>query len=106
MAKAKVETNNEYLDASVEDFSANVARLIEDERAAYEILKAAKAKVVEAVRAEMPVAEGREVKTTAYTRWGQWQIVLGDKVVAKAASGARRSLADYLAAQGSNGHAV
>lgn len=105
MAKAqRVETNNEYLDAKPEDFSATVQAALGEERAAYEVLKAAKAKVLAAVRGEMPVAEGREVKHTAYTRWGQWQVVVGDKVVPKAASnGARQSLADYLAQQAEAG---
>lgn len=105
MAKAqRVETNNEYLDAKAEDFSATVQAALGEERAAYEVLQAAKAKVLQAVVAEMPMPAGREVKRTAYTRWGQWQVVVGDKVAPKAASnGTRQSLADYLAQQAEAG---
>ena len=103
MAKAKVDTSNEYLDARAEDFSSLVQQLLADERAAYEILKAAKAAVLEAVKAEMFVPEGREVKRTAYTGWGQWQIVVGDKVAPQAKEGGRKTLAEYMAEQASAG---
>ena len=104
MAKAKVDTNNEYLDAKPEDFSATVQALLADERKAYDELKARKALVLAAVIAEMPVAAGREVKRTAYTAWGQWQIIVGDKVAPKAASNTQRmSLAEYRAAQEAQG---
>lgn len=104
MAKAqKIETNNEYLDASPQDFSAAIQSALAEERTIYDMLKAQKAKVLALVQAEMPVAEGREVKHTAYTRWGQWQIVIGDKSQPKQAAGARQTLAQYLAAQGASG---
>lgn len=103
MAREKIETNNEYLDARPEDFSVEVQSLLREERAAYDVLKAAKAKVLEAIREEMTTPAGREIKRTAYTQWGQWQIVVGDKVAAKAKAGARQSLAEYMAAQGASG---
>lgn len=107
MAKAqKIETNNEYLDAQPGDFSEAIQSALAEERTIYDMLKAQKAKVLALVQAEMPVADGREVKHTAYTRWGQWQIVIGDKAQPKAQAGARQTLAQYLAAQGSNGHAA
>jgi hypothetical protein len=103
--RSKVDTNNEYLDAAPEMFSAAIQAMVEEERQIYELLKAQKAKLLAAIQAEMPVAAGREVKRTAYTAWGQWQIVVGDKIAPKANS-AKRSLAEYLASQGANGHAV
>lgn len=102
MAKAQ-ETNNQYLDAAPTDFSERVQALLATEREAYEILKEAKKAVLCAVKAEMQVPAGREVKHTAYTRWGQWQIVVGDKVAPVAKAGARQSLADYLAEQAAGG---
>ena len=105
MAKAQAkDTNNEYLDASPDDFSEAVQSALAEEREIYSLLKAQKAKVLAMVQAEMRVADGREVKHTAYTRWGQWQIVVGDKVEVKAPSTTRKTLADYLAAQGAGGH--
>lgn len=103
MAKAKVETNNEYLDARAEDFSVNVQELLKRERAAYDALKAIKDMVLAAVRDELPMPTGREVKRTAYTAWGQWQIIVGDKVEAKPKASGRASLADFLAAQQASG---
>ena len=103
MAKAKVETNNEYLDASPDDFSDVVQALLREERANYEAGKAIKARILAAVQAEIPMMPGREVKRTAYTAWGQWQIIVGDKVEAKAKSRRRASLADFLAAQQASG---
>ena len=103
MAKAKIDTNNEYLDARAEDFSERVQEALKQERAAYDMLKQAKAVVLAAVIAEMPMPEDREVKRTAYTAWGQWQIVVGDKVVAKAKEGARKTLAEYMAEQAQSG---
>lgn len=105
MAKAKVETNNQYLDASPEDFSETVRALLADEREAYELLKACKAKVVAAVKAEMATPAGTEVKGTCFTRWGQWQVIVGDCVAPKAA-GTRKTLADFLAAQSAGGRAT
>ena len=105
MAKAKQETNNEYLDAAPDQFSDAVQAALADERQIYDLLKAQKAKVLGLIRAEMPMPEGREVKFTAYTRWGQWQIVVGDKVAPKAQASGRASLADWLAQQASAGQA-
>jgi hypothetical protein len=101
---AKSEQVNTYLDASPEDFSETVQGLLRQERAAYEVLKAAKAAVLVAIRAECPVGEGLEIKYTAYTRWGQWQIVVGETAQPKAAK-PRATLADYLAERGSQGRA-
>lgn len=106
MRKDKAETNNEYLDANPAEFTSAVQSALTEERAIYDMLKAQKAKVLALVQAEMPVAEGREVKRTAYTAWGQWQIVIGDKTVAKVANGPRKTLADYLAQQAGGGHAA
>ncbi|MBZ5616214.1 MAG: hypothetical protein LAO23_19575 [Acidobacteriia bacterium] len=103
MARTKVETNNEYLDASAADFSEAVQELLRQERAAYDVLKACKDKVLIAVRAEMPMPQGREVKRTAYTAWGQWQVIVGDVVAPKVQSTGRQSLADYLAGQAASG---
>ena len=107
MAKAKVETNNEYLDASPDMFSDVVQALLKREREAYDALKAIKSEVLDAVKAELNMPQGREVKRTAYTAWGQWQIIVGDVVEAKAkASGSRQSLGDYIAAQQAAGRRV
>lgn len=107
MAKAKVETNNEYLDASADQFSDTVQTLLKEEREIYDMLKAQKAKVLVAVKAELPMPAGREVKRAAYTAWGQWQIIIGDVVQAKATGGtARQSLAEYIATQASAGRQV
>ena len=103
MAKAKVDTNNEYLDANASDFSDNVQALLADERKAYDELKARKALVLAAVIAELPVVAGREVKRTAYTAWGQWQIIIGDKVAPKVVAGPRKTLAQYQAEQDAAG---
>lgn len=105
MAKAKVETNNMYLDADPTEYSATVQALLADERAAYEVLKECKAKVLAAVRAETSVEGWREVKGTCYTRWGQWQVIIGDKVAPKATS-QRKTLADYMAAQAASGRSA
>ena len=99
MAKAKIETNNQYLDAAPDMFSGVVQALLKDEREIYDMLKAKKAEVLAAVKAELPMPAGREVKRTAYTAWGQWQIIIGDVVAKTAPSGARKSLADYIADQ-------
>ena len=71
------------------------------------MLKAHKAKVLAAVRAEVPTVEiGREIKSTTYTRWGQWQLVIGDKTTAKVSGNGRATLAEYLAQQQASGRAV
>ncbi len=97
MAKAKVDLSLEYLDANANDFSNAVRELLAKERAAYDVLKGIKAEVVAAVKVEMQVAAGREIKRTAYTRWGQWQLIIGDMVKAKEASTKRKTLAEYQA---------
>lgn len=99
MATAKVDTNNEYLNTSPEDFSEIVQAALKEERAIYDMLKEAKAKVLAAVKAELPMPNGREVKRTAYTAWGQWQVIVGDTIAPKSAPGQRRSLADFIAEQ-------
>jgi hypothetical protein len=100
MAKAKIDTNNEYLDANAKDFSNVVRELLVLEREAYDVLKQRKANVLAAVKAEMQVAAGREIKRTAYTAWGQWQIIVGDCIAAKTATSTKRkTLAEYQAEQ-------
>ena len=107
MAKAKVDTNNEYLNATPEMFSITVQALLKEEREIYDLLKAQKAKVLAAVKAELPnMPQGREVKRTAYTAWGQWQIIIGDVVTPAKGSSARQSLADYIAAQQAEGRRI
>ncbi len=98
MAKEKIDLNLEYLDANANDFSNAVRELLAKERAAYDVLKGIKADVVAAVKVEMQVAAGREIKRTAYTRWGQWQLIIGDivKAVAKDST-KRKTLAEYQA---------
>lgn len=111
MAKAEDTRNTEYLDASPEDFSEKVQALLKEEREIYEMLKAQKARVLEAVRAELPamleamgktMPTGREVSGTAFTRWGQWQIVMKDKAQAKTAP-PRKSLTAFMADMAANG---
>ena len=108
MAKAAVDTNNEYLNATPEMFSITVQALLKEEREIYDLLKAQKAKVLAAVKAELPnMPQGREVKRTAYTAWGQWQIIIGDVVNTPAkGSSARQSLDDFIAAQQVEGRRV
>lgn len=98
MAKPKIDLNLEYLDSNANDFSNAVRELLVLEREAYDVLKQRKANVLAAVKAEMQVAPGREIKKTAYTAWGQWQIVVGDKIkpVDKSAT-KRKTLAEYQA---------
>ena len=59
------------------------------------MLKQRKADVLAAIKAEMLVPAGREVKRTAYTAWGQWQIVVGDVVAPKATATKRLTLAQW-----------
>jgi hypothetical protein len=102
-AMARPESNVEYLNASADDFSAKVVELLKTEREIYDMLKQAKAEVLAQVRAEMSCEAGREVKGTTYTRWGQWQIVIGDKATPKAQPTQRKSLADYRREQEASG---
>lgn len=97
MAKAKIETNNQYLDSNPQDFSQEVQDALAEERLAYEVLKEARAKVKALVVAELDMPDGLEVKYTTFTRWGQWQVVVGDIVAPKSTAKPRQSLADYLA---------
>jgi hypothetical protein len=98
MAKEKIDTNNEYIDANANDFSNAVRELLVLEREAYEVLKQRKANVLAAVKLEMTVPAGREVKRTAYTAWGQWQIIVGDVIKAKTKDSVKRlSLAEWQA---------
>lgn len=61
MAKPKVDTNNEYLDSSANDFSNAVRELLVLERDAYDVLKQRKANVLAAVKLEMAVAPGERL---------------------------------------------
>lgn len=99
--------DNEYVNISPEDFSETVQELVAIERQMYQAMKAHKAKVLAAVREEvqgLPLT--REIKQTTYTRWGQWQLVIGDRVAPKATSNGRQSLAEFLASQQASGRAV
>jgi hypothetical protein len=95
--------NPEYLNASGEDFSAAVHRLLLEERRIYQALTTVKAEILEAVRAEIVCEPGRQPVKTQYTRWGQWQIVIDDKPVPKAPKAPkapkvkRRTYAEYRA---------
>lgn len=104
MAKVANETNSKWLDVKPGDFSERVQSLLAQERAAYDVLKACKAAVLAQVKVETPMPAGTEIKATMYTRWGQWQIVVGDIVAPKAASTVRGTLADFIAAQSAQGH--
>ena len=106
MAKVASETNNKWLDVKPTDFSERVQSLLAQERAAYEVLKAAKAAVLAQVKAETPMPAGMEIKGTVYTRWGQWQIVVGEIAAPKPVSQQRGTLADFIAAQSAAGRAV
>jgi hypothetical protein len=106
MARSRGELNYEYLNAKGEDFSADVQTLLKIERDCYEQLKQAKAMVLDQVKAELDVGNGREIKATAYTRWGQWQIVIGDKVQPKPAAQQRETLAQYRARMAGEGRSV
>lgn len=103
MAKDKPELNREYIDVSGEDFSGRVQALLNEERAIYQLLKEAKAKTVEAVRVEVPVAVGREIASMAYTRWGQLQMIVQDKATPKASTTRNQTLAQFLAQQAQSG---
>jgi hypothetical protein len=98
--------DNEYVNISVEDFSETVQALAAIDREMYKAHKAHKAKLLAAIQAEVPMPLGKEIKYTAYTRWGQWQMVVGDKAVTKSPSSNRPSLADFLAQQQAAGRAV
>lgn len=96
--------DNQYVNISAEDFSEAVQEMVKIERQMYEAMKAHKAKLVAAIREEVPTLPlGREIKSTTYTRWGQWQLVIGDKAVVKAA-GNRQTLAEFLAQQQASGY--
>lgn len=100
--------DNTYANISPTDYSERVQALHREEREIYEMLKAHKAKLLAAVREETPpefVGLGREIKNTTYTRWGQWQLVIGDKAVVKSGNGSRPTLADFLAQQQASGRA-
>lgn len=105
MAKGQVrpERNAEYVNVSAEEFSEAVQTLLSEEREIYQLLKAQKAKVLTAVRAEMPVHEGREITAMGYTRWGQLQMTVQDKVVEAAAPKRNKTLAEYLAERAAAG---
>jgi hypothetical protein len=97
--------DNEYVNISPEDFSVEVQALVETERKMYQAMKAHKLLVLAAVREEvagLPLT--REIKQTTYTRWGQWQLVIGDRVAPKATSNGRQSLAEFLANQQASGY--
>ena len=96
---ARQEQNLEYLNASPSDFSDKVQALLKAERAAYDLLKQAKAEVLAQIKTEMgEMKKGKEVKYTMYTRWGQWQLAIGDVAPVKApATNGRKSLAEFMA---------
>lgn len=96
-------TTRQWLDVGADDFSAEVQALLEHEREIYNLLKAAKAETLAAIRQEVPLPQGKEIVSMAYTRWGQLQIVVDDKAAPKAPSAVRASLADFIAAQAASG---
>jgi hypothetical protein len=99
--------DNEYVNISPEDFSETVQELVAVERQMYQAMKAHKAKVLAAVQAEVAgLPMTREIKSTTYTRWGQWQLVIGDRAIAKPQANGRQSLAEFLATQAQSGRAV
>lgn len=94
MATDKVE--REYVDVSATDFSAKVQALLTAEREVYQMLKAAKAETLALIRSEVPMPQGKEIASMAYTRWGQLQLVITPEAQAKVAT-KRPSLQDFLA---------
>ena len=105
MAKAKQELHLEYIDASPVDFSQSLQDAVAKEREIYQALKAQKAIVIALLKAEVVTRPQREVKYTAYTQWGQWQIVVGDIVAPKAKPANRQNYADWQAQQMDEGRA-
>lgn len=98
-----IESKRVYLDVNAEDFSTTVQELIKAQRDTYMADKAARKALVEAMRREVPVQAGQEIAGVHYTRWGQMQMSIGDKVAPKSAAKARPTLADWLAQQAALG---
>jgi hypothetical protein len=97
-AMRKAETNKEYLDANAEDFSPELQHLLAQQREIYTAFKQKKAEIVARLREEMVCAPGREPVGTAFTRWGQWVVVIGDKPAPKVAGAKRhKTYAEYRA---------
>lgn len=104
MAMDKAE--REYVDVSATDFSEQVQLLLLAEREAYNILKAAKAATLAVIKVEVPMPQGKEIASMAYTRWGQLQLVVQPLAQDKVGASKRPSLAQFIAAQNGSGASV
>ncbi len=93
---AKAETKRDFVDCNASQFSSEVQDLLVQDRAIYEEQKANRKVIVAKLNAELDLPDGKVVTGIAFTRWGQMQLVIGDKVQPKPAAKPRMSLADYL----------
>lgn len=103
---AKPDDTREYVNVTAADFSPTIQQLLVREREIYDMLKACKARVVAAIREEVPAPAGREIVATSYTRWGQLQLTIADTAKPKPIANSRLSLAEWKAQQEASGARV
>ncbi len=93
---AKAEVKRDYVDCNPEQFSPLVQTKLERDRELYQQQKLLRKDIVEILNQDLDLPDGKVVTGIAFTRWGQMQLVIGDKVQPKPAAKPRMSLADYL----------
>lgn len=99
MAKTTKTDTREYVNCAPGDFPQHIQDLITAERKVYDKLKEARKATAAAINAVISLPAGRHVAATAFTRWGQMQLIVDDVPSAKpkAEKSGRMSLSDYLA---------
>lgn len=97
---ANVKQTVTFIDHDQETLSAEVQAMLKQDRALYDQQKQLRKAIAAAINEEVMVAEGETVSGIAFTRWGQFQLVI--KPTEKPASTAkpRKTLAQYQAERG------
>lgn len=99
---AKSETIR-YIDVDPSNLPEDVQEMLKQDRALYDQQKALRAKVVEAINAQITLKDGYAVTGVGFTRWGQFQLHADKAKPTQAKAGNRPSLADFLASAQSEG---
>lgn len=85
----------QYLDVNVADFSEMLTKLVNENRAIYEMQRDATKKIVAQLNSEVTLADGQVIVGVTWTRWGQMQAIVADKPQPKAQARQRQSLTAY-----------
>ena len=96
-------TDRSWIDVQATDFSDKVQALLRQERKMYDELKAHKALILSAIKAEVDL-QTKTIVGVGYTRWGQLQLTVADSIVDAPKPNARPTLAQFMAMQRATGH--